>query len=92
MLQLLAWPLISVRYTVTTSPLARGSIRAVRDLGRTSPAKVDRATSSFQVPKGCPKQIAARSTTAGKSRRSGCAMNMAQHAPPWPTLQEKEGR
>ena len=51
MLQLVVWPLISVRYTVTTSPLARGSIRTVRDLGRMSPAKVDRAAFSFQVPK-----------------------------------------
>jgi hypothetical protein len=47
MLQLLAWPLISVRYTVTTSPQARDSVRTVRDLGRMSP---QRGSSSLQLP------------------------------------------
>jgi hypothetical protein len=50
MLELVARPFVSVRSSVSTSPLECGSIRTVRVLGCVSPAKVDRAAFSFQVP------------------------------------------
>src|SRR5689334_14575492 len=52
MLELVDRPLASVRSSVNTSPLACGSIRSVRLLGGVSPANVDRAAFSFQVPNG----------------------------------------
>src|SRR5215471_441176 len=91
MLELVVWPLTSVRSNVTTSPLAWGSIRTVRDLGRMSPVKVDRAAFSVQVPKGCP-AAGSTSAVARESRCNGCTMNMDQHVPRRGGLQGKESR
>src|SRR5689334_14118756 len=60
-LKLVARPSASVRSSVNASPLVCGSIRIVKLLGRVSPAKVDRAAFSFQVPYAAPAQQAALS-------------------------------
>src|SRR5262245_21534461 len=53
MLEVVTWPFTSVRYNVTTSPFARGSIRTVTDLGRI----VSRKGGSGDVQLPSPKQL-----------------------------------
>jgi hypothetical protein len=71
----MTWPLASVRFSVNTSPLACGSARTGRTLGRRYQRKVNRAGFGVEVPEaGSAAAVAAASTMSGTVR-----MGMTMH-------------